>query len=349
MSIPVDFQRSAYSYSLDPALIAQTPATPRDSSRLLVFDRQSCVTSHTRFARLDEFLQPDDLLVINTTRVMPVRLFPRNEVSAKQVELFLLRARTPAVWEALAKPGRHTRVGDAFTWPDGTTAGVIARQPDGSRVVEFSREVTPDWLEAHGKTPLPPYIKREAGDEDRERYQTVYASAPGAVAAPTAGLHFTESLMDRIAAKGIRRAGVLLHVGLGTFRPVRAEDIREHSMESEYYEVSAETVAAIRETRASGGRVVAVGTTSVRTLETLAETGQLDSREHVSGWTRIFIHAPYAFRVVDALITNFHLPESTLIMLVSAFAGREQTLALYAEAVSQRYRLYSYGDAMLII
>ena len=348
MSIPVDFQRASYSYDFDPALIAQTPAVPRDSSRLLVFDRKTRAIRHEVFRGLDQFLRPGDLLVVNTTRVMPVRLFPRERTAARPVELFLLRARSPRVWEALVKPGRRIHPDSSLEWDDGTVATVIERLPDGSRVVEFSREVTPEWLEGHGKTPLPPYIRREASDEDRERYQTVYASAPGAVAAPTAGLHFTESLMERIAAAGVRKAELVLHVGIGTFRPVRAEDIRQHAMESEYYEVSPDTLEQIRSTRASGGRIIAVGTTTVRTLETLADTGQIDARDTVAGWTRIFIHPPYRFRMVDALITNFHLPESTLIMLVSAFAGREQTLALYAEAVRLRYRFYSYGDAMLI-
>jgi len=215
-------------------------------------------------------------------------------------------------------------------------------------VVEFSREVTPEWLEGHGKTPLPPYIRREASDEDRERYQTVYASAPGAVAAPTAGLHFTESLMERIAAAGVRKAELVLHVGIGTFRPVRAEDIRQHAMESEYYEVSPDALEQIRSTRASGGRIIAVGTTTVRTLETLADAGQIDARDTVAGWTRIFIHPPYRFRVVDALITNFHLPESTLIMLVSAFAGWHHIRHAYEVAKQQHYRFYSFGDAMFI-
>jgi S-adenosylmethionine:tRNA ribosyltransferase-isomerase len=348
VSIPSEFQRSAYAYNFDPALIAQSPATPRDSSRLLVYHRGTGATSHTQFSHLDDFLHEGDLLVVNTTRVMPVRLFPLNVSAGTEIELFLLRARTPRLWEALVKPGKRARVGTKLAWRDETEAVVIESLPDGSRVVEFSRDVTPAWLDTVGKMPLPPYIKREAEESDKERYQTVYAQTPGAVAAPTAGLHLTEPLLERIAAKGARRAEVLLHVGIGTFRPVRADDIREHPMESEYYEVSAETLERIRETRRNGGRIVAVGTTSVRTLETLAQTGQINSRDPVSGWTRIFIHPPYAFQLVDAIITNFHLPESTLIMLVSAFAGREQTLALYDEAVRLRYRLYSYGDGMLI-
>ena len=348
MTLPPDWQRAAYSYDLDADLIAQSPITPRDAARMLVYDRATKRVAHEHFSDLDRYLRPGDLLMLNTTRVLPARLHPCRLDTGAQVELLLLRARTPGLWETLVRPGKRLRPGTRVGWEDGTKATVSERLPEGARLVSFSREVDLGWLEAVGSMPLPPYIRRPANPEDAEAYQTVYASAPGAVAAPTAGLHFTDALLARLDALGVRRASLVLHVGPGTFRPVRCDDIREHPMDQEYYEVSADALEALRAARREGGRIVAVGTTTVRTLETLAETGQIEATTEVSGWTRMFIHPPYRFRLLDALITNFHLPESTLLMLVSAFAGREETLALYRQAVERRYRFYSYGDAMLL-
>lgn len=349
MSVPLLRQRAAYAYALDPSLIAQSPATPRDAARLLVYDRTTKETAHERFSALDRYLKPHDLLVVNTTRVLPARLFPCRLDTGTKVEILLLRARTPDTWETLVKPGRRLRPGAKLVWEDGTVAAITDRLPDGLRLVTFSREVDLAWLEEVGAMPLPPYIRRAPNPEDKGRYQTVYATQPGAIAAPTAGLHFTDALLARLEAQGIGRAPLVLHIAQGTFRPVRSDDIAEHPMDPEWYDVPAETLDAIRATRRNGGRIVAVGTTSVRTLETLAETGQINAAEAVSGWTRRFIYPPYRFRLVDALITNFHLPESTLLMLVCAFAGREETLSLYRQAVEMRYRFYSYGDAMLIL
>jgi len=349
VSVPVDRRRAAYSYDLDPDLIAQEPVTPRDEARLLVYDRRTRQVIHERFAAVDRFFRRGDLLVLNTTRVLPARLFPRRLDSGASVEVLLVRARSPETWEALVKPGKRLRPGVRVGWEDGTTATIAEPLAEGGRLVRFSREVSLVWLERVGAMPLPPYIRRAADGRDSERYQTVYANEPGAIAAPTAGLHFTDGLLDRLEAMGVRRASLVLHVGPGTFRPIRSDDIAEHVMDPEQYFVPAEALQAIRQARREGDRIVAVGTTSVRTLETLAETAQMDAQEGVSGWTNLFIYPPYRFRVVDALITNFHLPESTLLALVSAFAGREETLALYRLAVAMRYRFYSYGDAMLIL
>jgi len=349
VTIPIDWQRTAYHYELDPARIAQRPVVPRDAARLLVHDRASGATSHERFSDLPRFLHTGDLLVINTTRVLPARLFPRRADTGAAVQVLLLRARTPSLWEALVRPGRRLRPGAELRWEDGTAATVVERLPDGARLVSFSRPVELAWLRTMGAMPLPPYIRRAATSEDAEQYQTVYASEPGAVAAPTAGLHFTPELLERLEAMGVRRAEVVLHVGTGTFRPVRVDDIREHAMHREHYQVPAETLDALRRTRADGGRIIAVGTTSVRTLETIAANGQADAREPVSDWTDIFIYPPHTFRLTDTMITNLHLPESTLLMLVAAFAGRDHILALYREAAARSYRFYSYGDAMLLV
>ena len=348
MITPLDFLRSSYSYDFDESLIAQTPAEPRDSSRLLAFDRASENTRHTTFSRLDEFLHEGDVLVVNETQVIPARLRPIRKKSGSEAEVLLIRPQTERVWEAMVRPGRRLKDGDVLVWDDGTTATLVRRLSDGTRLVEFSRDVDLRWLETFGVMPLPPYIDRDAVESDDEDYQTVYAAVPGSVAAPTAGLHFTPELLERIAAKGVRRASVVLHVGPGTFRPVRVDDVREHRMDREFFDVSAETLALLRSAKESGNRIIAVGTTSVRTLESIAQRGLLQSEERVSTWTDIFIHPPYRFQIVNALITNFHLPETTLLMLVSALAGRERTLELYREAVRQRYRFYSYGDGMFI-
>ena len=349
MTAPPDWLRSSYAYPFDTGLIAQHPVSPRDSSRLLSYDRATGHVAHEQFRAIAAHLQAGDLLVVNTTRVLPARLRPRRAETGSQIEIMLVRARSDVEWQALVRPGRRVRVGMVYEFDDGVTVEVTERLPDGKRVVHFSRAVELEWLERIGEMPLPPYIQRPGERADHADYQTVYADAPGAVAAPTAGLHFTPNLLRELETMGVRRADVVLHVGPGTFRPVRADDIREHPMDAEYYEVPRETIQAIRRTREAGGRVIAVGTTSVRTLETLAETGQIEADRAASGWTRMFIYPPYEMRLVDGLITNFHLPESTLIMLVSALAGRERTMELYREAVERRYRFYSFGDAMLIL
>ena len=349
MNDPLDALLSSYSYDFDESLIAQAPIEPRDAARMLVHDRATDALTHSTFADLPRFLAPGDLLVVNETRVIPARLRPRRAAGGGEAEVLLVRPRSSTRWEALVRPGRRLRPGDEVVWEDGTTAVIGERLTDGARLVEFSREVDMEWLERVGSMPLPPYIDREAEASDAEDYQTVYAHVPGSVAAPTAGLHFTPGLLDALDAAGVRRTSLVLHVGPGTFRPVRTESVEEHRMDREFFSVPAEALRAMRETKAAGGRVVAVGTTSVRTLETLAAQGLVSSEEDVSGWTDIFIRPPHTFGLVDALITNFHLPRTTLLMLVSALAGRERTLGVYAEAVRERYRFYSYGDGMLIL
>ncbi|MGE5509189.1 MAG: tRNA preQ1(34) S-adenosylmethionine ribosyltransferase-isomerase QueA [Chitinophagales bacterium] len=337
-----------FDYELPPELIAQTPAEPRDSSRLLVLDRRTGAVEHRHFYDLPRFLSAGDLLVTNDTRVIRARLFGRKAEGGGKVEVFLLRPLSGSEWEALVRPGRRVRRGTALVFGEGElTAQVTGEGPAGKRTVRFAGagdlRATLDRL---GQVPLPPYITTPLSDG--ERYQTVYAEREGSVAAPTAGLHFTPELLERLAAQGVGRASVTLHVGLGTFRPVEVEEVEAHEMHSEYYEVSAETAERIRAARRSGGRVVAVGTTSCRTLETVAALG---GGEMVagSGWTDIFIYPGYRFRAIDALVTNFHLPRSTLLMLVSAFAGRELIFRAYEEAIRERYRFYSFGDAMLIL
>ena len=349
MTIDQDWLRSSYAYELDPSRIAQSPVDPRDESRLFVYDRGTERKTHVRFRDIEQYLRKGDLLVVNTTRVLPARLKPRRQDTGSEAEVLLLHQRSASEWEALVKPGKRLHPGIHLTFDDETTVEIAERLPEGRRLVRFSRPIDLCWLESVGSMPLPPYIHRQATSLDTESYQTVYANEPGAVAAPTAGLHFTPELLARLDESGVHRATVLLHVGIGTFRPVRVDDVRTHPMDAEYYEVSAETLRQIRETKRRGGRVIAVGTTSVRTLETLARTGELTSDRDVSGWTRLFLYPPHQMQVVDAIITNFHLPESTLLMLVAAFTGRERTLELYRDAIDLGYRFYSYGDAMLIL
>jgi S-adenosylmethionine:tRNA ribosyltransferase-isomerase len=344
----VPVKTSDFDYELPRELIAQHPAERRDASRLLVLHREGGAVEHRRFTDVLSFLKAGDLLVLNESRVIPARLLGRKRGTGGRAEVFLLRRLSPGRWEALVRPGARVRPGAVVEFGEGLSAHVVRDLPAGAREVELQAETDPDALvERVGTVPLPPYIEREPGEVDRERYQTVYAAVPGAVAAPTAGLHFTEELLGRAAEAGVGAARVVLHVGLGTFRPVTAEEPGEHEMEEERYAVSAEAAAAINAARAAGGRVVAVGTTSVRVLETVADAeGRVAPGE---GATRLFIREPHRFRCTDALITNFHLPKSTLLMLVSAFAGREAVLAAYREAVRERYRFYSYGDAMLIV
>ena len=333
-------------YDLPEELIAQTPLQQRDSSRLMVLDRQTGAVSHKHFYDIVDYLQPGDCLVMNDSRVLPARLLGHRPTGGA-VEVLLLRDLGGKKWECLCKPGRKMQVGNEVIFGDGElTATVSEVKDDGNRVVEFHYEgIFLEVLERLGKMPLPPYIKEEL--QDQERYQTVYSREVGSAAAPTAGLHFTKELLTKVREKGVRTAFVTLHVGLGTFRPVKAEEITDHHMHSELCMMSKETADILNETKKNGGRIICVGTTSCRTLESLVnEDGSFEAK---SKWTEIFIYPGYTFRAMDGLITNFHLPESTLVMLVSAFAGREHVLDAYAQAVAEKYRFFSFGDAMCIL
>ena len=332
-------------YDLPEELIAQTPLEQRDSSRLMVLNRETGEIAHKHFYDIIDYLNPGDCLVLNDSRVLPARLMGHRPTGGV-VEVLLLRDLGNKQWECLCKPGRKMREGDTVTFGDGElTATVRQVQEDGNRVVEFHYEgIFLEVLERLGKMPLPPYIKAELPDQ--ERYQTVYSREVGSAAAPTAGLHFTQELLEKIRNKGVKTAFVTLHVGLGTFRPVKSEEVLDHHMHSELCMMSQQTADILNETKKNGGRVVCVGTTSCRTLESLVnDDGSFEAK---SRWTDIFIYPGYTFKAMDALITNFHLPESTLVMLVSAFAGREKVLNAYNEAVKERYRFFSFGDAMLI-
>ena len=332
-------------YDLPEELIAQTPLQQRDTSRLLVLDRETGSVDHRHFYDILDYLKPGDCLVMNDSRVLPARLLGHRPTGGA-VEVLLLRDLGDKRWECLCKPGRKMQVGNEVIFGNGElTATVEAVQEDGNRVVRFDYEgIFLEVLERLGKMPLPPYIKAEL--QDQERYQTVYSRAVGSAAAPTAGLHFTNELLKRIREKGIKTAFVTLHVGLGTFRPVKAEEISDHHMHSELCMISRETADILNTTRAEGGRIICVGTTSCRTLESLVnDDGSFEAK---SKWTEIFIYPGHRFKAMQGLITNFHLPESTLVMLVSAFAGRENVLSAYNEAVSQKYRFFSFGDAMFI-
>ena len=333
-------------YDLPEELIAQTPLQQRDSSRLMVLDRETGEVSHKHFYEIIDYLNPGDCLVMNDSRVLPARLLGSRPTGGA-VELLLLRDLGDKKWECLAKPGRKLQVGQQVIFGGGELTATVAEvKEDGNRIVEFHYEgIFLEVLERLGKMPLPPYIKAELTDQ--ERYQTVYSRHTGSAAAPTAGLHFTNELLEKLREKGIKTAFVTLHVGLGTFRPVKVDNILEHHMHSELCMMNAETAAVLNETKQAGGRVICVGTTSCRTLESLVnEDGTFEAK---SKWTEIFIYPGYTFKAMDGLITNFHLPESTLVMLVSAFAGREHVLNAYAEAVKEHYRFFSFGDAMCII
>ena len=332
-------------YELPEELIAQTPLEHRDHSRLMVVNRQDGAITHRHFYDILNYLQAGDCLVMNDSRVLPARLLGQRPTGGS-VELLLLRDLGNKCWECLAKPGRKLQPGQEIIFGNGElTATVLKIRDDGNRVIEFHYDgIFLEVLEQLGKMPLPPYIKAEL--QDRERYQTVYSREVGSAAAPTAGLHFTKELLEKIRSKGIKTAFITLHVGLGTFRPVKATDIHEHHMHSELCMINSETATILNETRENGGRIICVGTTSCRTLESLAnEDGSFAAK---SRWTDIFIYPGYTFKAIDGLITNFHLPESTLVMLVSAFAGRENVLNAYEEAVRERYRFFSFGDAMYI-
>ena len=338
-------KKSDFDFYLPEELIAQTPLEERDSSRLLVLDKATGALEHRHFYELPEFLSEGDCLVLNNSRVLPARLIGARETGGA-VELVLLRDLGEGRWECLSRPGRKTKPGTKLVFGGGElTAEVESVAEGGNRIVRFDYEgIFLEVLERLGKMPLPPYIKEELNDP--ERYQTVYSRELGSAAAPTAGLHFTQELLDKIAAKGVKVCYVTLHVGLGTFRPVKEDEIEQHEMHSEFCIVPEDTARIISETKRRGGRVIAVGTTSCRTLESFAKDD--GTIEPSSGWTDIFIYPGYKFKCIDALVTNFHLPESTLIMLVSALAGREHVLNAYKVAVEERYRFFSFGDAMFI-
>lgn len=335
-----------YYYDLPEELIAQDPLEDRSSSRLMVLGKKSGEVSHHHFRDILDYLRPGDCLVINNTRVIPARLIGTKKETGAHVEILLLRRKKDDIWETLVKPGKKLRPGAEVTFGDGSlTATILDVVEGGDRLVQFHYDgIFEEVLDRLGEMPLPPYIKHKL--KDRDRYNTVYAKYDGSAAAPTAGLHFTKELLEEVKEKGVNIAQVTLHVGLGTFRPVKVDDVRQHEMHTEWYRVTQETADLINQTKANGGRVIAVGTTSVRTLETVAdEDGHMKAQE---GDTSIFIYPGYKWKVVDGLITNFHLPESTLIMLVSSLAGREHVLAAYKEAVRERYRFFSFGDAMYI-
>ena len=336
---------SDFWYDLPEELIAQTPLEQRDTSRLLVLDRVSGKVKHQHFYDIIDYLQPGDCLVMNDSRVLPARLLGHRPTGGA-VEVLLLKDLGQKKWECLCKPGRKMQVGSQVIFGNGELTAVVTEvREDGNRVVEFQYEgIFLEVLERLGKMPLPPYIRAELADQ--ERYQTVYSKEVGSAAAPTAGLHFTNELLEKIQEKGVTTAFVTLHVGLGTFRPVKAENISEHHMHSELCMISAETAEILNRTKEQGGRIICVGTTSCRTLESLVnEDGTFEEK---SKWTEIFIYPGYQFKAMQGLITNFHLPESTLVMLVSAFAGRENVLSAYEQAVQERYRFFSFGDAMFI-
>ena len=336
-----------FDFHLPEELIAQTPLEKRDSSRLLIVDRETGQFSDQHFDNIIDQLEPGDALVMNNTRVLPARLYGTKPETGGHVELLLLKNTQGDFWEVLAKPAKRLRVGTRVSFGDGRlTATVTEELEHGGRTVRFDYQgIFLEVLESLGEMPLPPYIHEKL--EDRERYQTVYAKENGSAAAPTAGLHFTEELLDKIAAKGVKLVYLTLHVGLGTFRPVSVDNLEEHEMHSEFYSLSEEAAETLRQVKASGHRIVAVGTTSIRTLETIGSKfdGQIQAD---SGWTNIFIKPGYQWKIVDAFSTNFHLPKSTLVMLVSAFAGRQLTLQAYEHAIAERYRFFSFGDAMFI-
>ena len=338
---------SDFYFDLPEELIAQDPLEDRSSSRLLILDRETGETEHHVFTDIIEYLRPGDCLVLNNTKVIPARLYGVKEDTGATIELLLLKRKENDIWETLVKPGKKAKPGTKIVFGDGRLrAEVLDVVEEGNRLIQFSYEgIFEEVLDSLGEMPLPPYITHKL--QDKNRYQTVYAKYDGSAAAPTAGLHFTNELLEKIKAKGVNIATVTLHVGLGTFRPVKVDDILDHHMHSEYYFIEEEQAKIISDTKKNGGRVIGVGTTSCRTLETVA-------RDHdgeivpCSGWTDIFIYPGFKFKAIDALITNFHLPESTLIMLISAFSDREKVMNAYQEAIKERYRFFSFGDAMFL-
>lgn len=337
---------SDFYYDLPKELIAQTPLKDRSSSRLLVVNRQTGELSHRHFTDIADYLNPGDCLVMNDTRVIPARLYGVKEGTGGKIEFLLLNRKNRDEWEVILRPGKKAKPGARFVFGDGMlTAEVIDTVNDGNRIVRFSYEgLFENILDKLGEMPLPPYITEHL--DDRERYQTVYSRHEGSAAAPTAGLHFTPELLKKIESRGVKLVYVTLHVGLGTFRPVKVDDVENHRMHSEFYVIDEDSANTINETHRRGGKVISVGTTSTRVLETVADnSGEVHAQ---SGWTDIFIYPPYRFKCVDSLITNFHLPESTLLMLVSAFSSKEIIMNAYKEAVDNRYRFFSFGDAMFI-
>ncbi len=340
-------QLSDFDFDLPEELIAQHPVEPRDASRLMIIDRKKGTLEHTRFREIIDYLVPGDVLVLNNTRVIPARLFGERKGTGGKVEVLLLRRQNRDTWEVLVKPGKKAKKGTELSFGNGLlNARVVGDTEAGGRILEFTYTgVFEELLDKLGTMPLPPYITESLAD--RERYQTVYAKETGSAAAPTAGLHFTPELLGKIRERKVVVVEILLNVGLGTFRPVKVENILEHQMHSEYFRISGEAAEKINLAKAEGRRVIAVGTTAARALESASvESGKISAKD---GWTEIFIYPGYKFKIVEALVTNFHFPKSTLLMLVSAFAGRERMLNAYAEAVSLNYRFYSFGDAMLII
>lgn len=339
-------KKSDFYYDLPEELIAQTPLEQRDTSRMLILNKQTGAVTHSHFYNIIDNLNPGDLLVMNNSRVLPARIFGNRVDTGATVEFLLLKQVENNKWETLVKPGKKAKPGTEFDFSGIMKGHVEEIGKEGIRIVRFeSEENIYSALDKIGQMPLPPYIKETL--RDKERYQTVYSDPIGSAAAPTAGLHFTEELLEKIKSHGVNTAYVTLHVGLGTFRPVKEDEVTNHIMHSEHYELPQETVDLINETKKNGGRVIAVGTTTTRTLESVArDKGELVACD---GWTDIFIYPPYKFRVLDGLITNFHLPESTLIMLVSAFAGYDNTMNAYNEAVNEKYRFFSFGDSMMII
>jgi len=339
---------SIFDFTVPEHLIAQTPLADRAQSRLLVVHKATGRLEHRRFYDIGEFLRPGDCLVMNNSKVIPARLWGMKESTGAKVEVLLLHRRDGDLWETLVRPGKKVREGDVLVFGDGLLKGVVeGRTEAGGRVVRFEYDGTFEAvLDRLGEMPLPPYIRTPLTDAGR--YQTVYAKEPGSAAAPTAGLHFTEALLAQLEERGVQLAFVTLHVGLGTFRPVTAERVEDHQMHAEYYEVDEETAQRIRRTKEAGGRIIAVGTTSCRTLEAIAQkfNGQIEADR---GWTDLFIYPGFRFQVIDGLVTNFHLPRSTLVMLVSAFAGLDLTRRAYEAAIRENYRFYSFGDAMLIV
>lgn len=338
---------SDFYYDLPEELIAQDPLADRSASRLLHLDRETGEIQHTDFKHITRYLNPGDCLVINDTKVIPARLYGSKVGTDAGIEILLLKRKGDNVWETLVKPGKKAKPGTVISFGDGLLTGeVIDVVEEGNRLIRFHYEgIFEEILDKLGEMPLPPYITHKL--EDKNRYQTVYAKNEGSAAAPTAGLHFTEELLEEIRQMGVKIAHVTLHVGLGTFRPVKVDDVEKHHMHSEFYVVEEDQAKLINDTKKNGGRIISVGTTSCRTLESAAdEDGNLQAK---SGWTEIFIYPGYQFKIIDGLITNFHLPESTLLMLVSALAGKENIMKAYEEAVRERYRFFSFGDAMLIL
>ncbi len=341
-----DMDIKDFDYKLPEELIAQDPLQDRSASRLMVLDKYTGAIEHRDFRDISDYLREGDCLVINNTKVIPARLFGVRVGTGAKVEILLLKRKQKDVWECLVKPGKKCRIGDKLDFGEGLlSAEIIDIVCEGNRLIKFYYQgIFEEVLDSLGEMPLPPYIKHKL--EDRNRYQTVYAKYDGSAAAPTAGLHFTKELLDKIADMGVSIASITLHVGLGTFRPVKEKDVLKHHMHSEYYEVDEKAAEIINRTKSRGGRIICVGTTSCRTIESAADEAGLISAS--SGWTEIFIYPGYKFKLLDCLITNFHLPESTLIMLVSAIAGREHVLRAYREAVEHRYRFFSFGDAMFL-